>query len=83
MLSSCLYLIANQNEGMRSVTNISLITLLANAMPAVSNTVSINVVRYFNVDLIVISLYLGFATWHKFQLQVPLSVWRSDRAKSN
>src|SRR5438876_775599 len=63
---------------------------LPNAVPDVSNTASINVARYFNVDLMVMLvlfgghfLYFGFATWHKFQLQVPLSVWRSDRAKSN
>jgi hypothetical protein len=59
MLSSCLYSIANQNGGMGSMRNISLSTLLANAMPAVSNTVSINVVRYFNVDLMVIPCILG------------------------
>src|SRR5207237_1637259 len=63
---------------------------LANAVPDVSNTATINVARYFNVDLIVMLvlfgghfLYFEFATCHKFQLRVPLSVWRSDRAKSN
>src|SRR5881275_1654638 len=63
---------------------------LANAVSDVSNTASINVVRYFNVDLMVMLvlsggyfLYFEFATWHKFQLRVPLSVWRSGRAKSN
>jgi hypothetical protein len=63
---------------------------LANTVPDVSNTASIEAARYFNVDLMVMLvlfggyfLYFGFATWHKFQLQGPLSVWRSDRAKSN
>jgi hypothetical protein len=43
-----------------------------------------------NVDLMVMLvlfggyfLYFGFATWHKSQLQAPLLVWRSDKAKSN
>src|SRR5438477_1874935 len=61
---------------------------LANAVPDVSNTATINVVRYFNVDLMVMLVlsggyfwYFGFTTWHKFQLQIPLLVWRSGRAK--
>src|SRR5438309_3680036 len=63
---------------------------LANAVPDVSNTASINAARYFNVDLMVMLvlfrgyfLYFGFATWHKFQLQAPLLVWPSGRAESD
>src|SRR6184192_2291589 len=63
---------------------------LAHAVPDVSNTASIDAARYFNFDLMVMLvlfggyfLYFGLATYHKFQLQVRLSVWRSDRAKSN
>src|SRR5438477_2208255 len=62
---------------------------LANAVPDVSNTASINAARYSNFDLMVMLvlfgyfLYFTFATWHKFQLQVPLLVWRSGRAKSD
>src|SRR6266550_7664412 len=56
----------------------------ANAVPDVSNSASINAARYFNVDLMVMLVlfagYFGFATWHKFQLQAPLLVWRSGRA---
>src|SRR5213082_4115817 len=44
---------------------------LPNAVSDVSNTASINVARYFNVDLMVMLvlfggffLYFGFATWH-------------------
>src|SRR5438874_8893331 len=62
---------------------------LANAVPDVSNTASINAARYSNFDLMVMLvlfgyfLYFTFATWRKFQLQVPLLVWRSGRAKSD
>src|SRR5437667_9226183 len=64
---------------------------LANAVPDVSNTASINVARYFNFDLIIIlvfiwlvySFYFSFATWHKFRPQVPVSVWPSGRGESH